>query len=65
MWHLPERGKVSDFQKMIKEDCGVKARPITVQNAQANVIVERIHQVIGNMIRTFELEENYLDKEDP
>jgi hypothetical protein len=27
--------------------------------------VERVHQVIGNIIRTFELESNYLDEEDP
>jgi transposase InsO family protein len=27
-----------DFQKMIKEDCGVKAKPITVRNPQANAI---------------------------
>ena len=36
-----------------------------MRNPQANAIVERIHQVIGNMIRTFELEENYLDEEGP
>ena len=27
--------------------------------------MERIHQVIANMVRTFELEINYLDEEDP
>jgi transposase InsO family protein len=54
-----------DSQKMIKEDYGVKAKPITVRNPQANAIVERVHQVIGNIIRTFELEDNYLDEEDP
>jgi hypothetical protein len=50
---------------MIKEDYGVKAKPITVRNPQANVIVERVHQVIGNIICTFELENNYLDDNDP
>jgi len=50
---------------MISNDYGIKGKPITVRNPQANAIVERIHQVIANMIRTFELEENYLDKEDP
>ena len=50
---------------MIKEDYGIKAKPITVRNPQANAIVERVHQVIGNIIRTFELENNYLDEEDP
>jgi transposase InsO family protein len=54
-----------DFQKMIKKDCGVKAKPITVRNPQANAIVERVHQVIANIIRTFELENNYLDDNDP
>ena len=54
-----------DFQKMIKNDYGVKGKPITVRNPQANAIVERVHQVIGNMIRTFELEDNYLDEDDP
>ena len=54
-----------DFQKMIKNDYGVKGKPITVRNPQANAIVERVHQVIGNMIRTFELENNYLDEDDP
>jgi hypothetical protein len=50
---------------MIKEDYGVKAKPITVRNPQANAIVERVYQVIGNIIHTFELENNYLDDNDP
>ena len=50
---------------MIKEDYSIKGMPITVRNPQANAIVERIHQVIGNIIRTFDLEENYVDEEDP
>ena len=36
-----------------------------MRNPQANAIVERIHQVIGNIIRTFELETNYMDKDNP
>ena len=27
--------------------------------------MERVHQVIGNIIRTFELESNYLDEDNP
>ena len=54
-----------DFQHMIKNDYGIKPKPITVRNPQANAIVERVHQVIGNIIRTFELENNYLDETDP
>jgi transposase InsO family protein len=54
-----------DFQKMIKEYYGVKAKPITVRNPQANAIVEWVHQAIGNIICTFELKNNYLDDNDP
>ena len=54
-----------EFQKMIKDDYGIKGKPITVRNPQANAIVERVHQVTGNIIRTFELENNYLDDKDP
>ena len=50
---------------MILHDYGIKGKPITVRNPQANAIVERIHPVIGNIIRTFELESNYLNEEDP
>lgn len=54
-----------EFRDMIVNDYGIKCKPITVRNPQANAIVERVHQVIGNMIRTFELENNYLDDNDP
>jgi hypothetical protein len=50
---------------MLVNDYGIKRKPITVRNPQANAIVERIHQVIANMVRTFELETNYLDVDDP
>jgi hypothetical protein len=50
---------------MIKNDYGIKGTPIMVRNPQANAIVERVHQGIGNIIRTFELESNYLDEDDP
>jgi len=43
----------------------VKGKPITVRNPQANSIVKRVDKTIGNMIRTFELEDHYLDENDP
>ena len=54
-----------DFQDLIKNDYGIKDKPITTRNPQANAIVERIHQVIANIIRTFELQDNYLDEDNP
>ncbi len=54
-----------EFRNMLKEEYGIKGKPITTRNPQANAIVERIHQVLGNMIRSFELENHYLDEDDP
>jgi len=54
----------AEFQAMLK-DYGIKPKPITVRNPQANAICERVHQVIGNIIRTFELQTNYLDEDNP
>jgi hypothetical protein len=50
---------------MIRDDYGIKGKPITTRNPQANAIVERVHQVVGNIVRTFELQDNYLDEDDP
>ena len=44
---------------------GIVAKFATTANPQANSVIERIHQVLGNMLRTFKLEENYLDTDDP
>ena len=33
---------------------GIKRKPTTVRNPQANAILERVHQVIGQMLRTAE-----------
>ncbi len=54
-----------DFKNMVTNDYGVVCKPITTRNPQSNAIVERVHQVIGNIIRSFELQTNYLDEEDP
>jgi hypothetical protein len=53
-----------EFKKMLN-DYGVKKKPITTRNLQANAIVKRVHQTIGNIIQTFELHENCLDEDDP
>ena len=50
---------------MVKEDYGIKVKAASVRNPQANAIIERIHQTIGNIVRTFELQDNYLDEDDP
>jgi transposase InsO family protein len=44
---------------------GIKCRHTTSYNPQGNSIIERVNQVMGNMLRDFELEETYLDKNNP
>ena len=56
---------MAEFSKMVNIEYGVVKRPITTRNPQANGIIERIHQTIGNMIRTFCAHEAELDQEDP
>ena len=57
---------MAEFSAMIQNDYGVKKKPITKRNPQANAIVERVHQTIGNMLRTFSVHSNNdLDESDP
>ena len=57
---------MAEFAKMVKDEYGIKRKPITKRNPQANAIIERIHQTIGNIIRTFQAHEDpYLDETDP
>jgi transposase InsO family protein len=58
----------SECKSVFKEICdnlGIKCIPTTSYNPQGNSITERIHQVMGNMLRAFELEERELDPDDP
>ena len=56
---------MSDFSKMIKDDYGVTRKPITARNPQANAVLERIHQTLGNIIRTYQLHQMEVDETDP
>ena len=49
----------SEFKLHFEHLCdsyGIKRKPTTVRNPQANAILERGHQVIGQMLRTAELD---------
>lgn len=48
------------FEQNLREEYGIKLKLITTANPQANAVVERVHQVIGNMLRAFDLEDCYL-----
>ena len=44
-----------EFSKMCHNDYGLKRKPITTRTPQSNAIIKRIHQTIGNIIRTFDV----------
>ena len=53
-----------DFLQLLK-DYGIKAVTTSVKNPQSNAILERVHQVIHNMVRTHELKKLVFDAFDP
>eukprot|EP00957_Ditylum_brightwellii_P061327 4654979-Ditylum_brightwellii.AAC.1 len=56
---------MTEFTEMIASDYGVKKKPITARNPQINIIIERIHENIGNMMRLVEVHNTSIDKKDP
>eukprot|EP00957_Ditylum_brightwellii_P071792 5457125-Ditylum_brightwellii.AAC.1 len=56
---------MAEFTEMIASGYGAKKKPIIGRNPQANIIIERIHQTIGNMMRSFEVHDTNIDKKDP
>jgi hypothetical protein len=56
---------MAEFATMVKHDYGITVKAITTRNPQANAILERIHATIGNIIRTHQVLDSELDKNDP
>jgi hypothetical protein len=56
---------LGEFTRMVERDYGIKRKPTTTRNPQANSILERIHQTIGNMIRSFQVGTLEIDEQDP
>ena len=58
----------SEFKDVFSATCknyGIKEKHSTSHNPQSNGVIERIHQVVGNSLRTFQLEAEALSDEDP
>jgi hypothetical protein len=55
----------SEFQRLIKEECNIEAKPSSKRNPQSNAILERIHQAIGVMLCAFEVENQPTDESNP
>jgi len=63
---LTRRGTefMGKFAQMIEQDYGIIRKGTTVRNPQANSVLERIHQTLGNIIRTFEVRQSDMTAED-
>ena len=46
---------MAEFANMCQNEFGLKRKPTTTRIPQSNAIIERIHQTIGNIIRTFDV----------
>ena len=44
-----------NLPKCVKNDYGLKRKPITTRNPQSNAIIKRIRQTIGNIIHKFDV----------
>jgi putative transposase len=58
----------SEFKHVFEEmrkNYGMKKRVTTAYNPQANGIIERVHLVLADALRTFELQDKELDENDP
>jgi hypothetical protein len=52
----------SQFKILFADMCGIlgiKHRPTKLDYDQGNIIIEIVHQVMGNVLRAFELEDIY------
>ena len=57
---------MAEVKQMLQEDYGCRVNQITTRNPQANAILERIHQTIGNMVRTARIHsQDEVDEKDP
>ena len=50
---------------MIEQEYGNKTKPDSSSNPQADTIIERIHQVLGNLIHSFNLHDTYVYDAEP
>jgi transposase InsO family protein len=50
------------FKREFKQMCdnyGIKAKPTTSHNPQANAIIEQVHKIVNDILRSFDLENNH------
>ena len=52
-----DRGRefMAEFTDIIENDYGIEINRTTARNPQTNSIIDRAHQTLGNILRTFQL----------
>ena len=60
-----ERNTKQTFCTMVQDDYGKKKKPTTTRTPQANSIIKRVHQLIGNLIQTHQVGSEDINKSDP
>ena len=56
----------NEFRKfLIEYEYRITAKPSTLLNPISNAVLERIHQVLGKLVRTFNIYQTQVDKNDP
>ena len=56
---------MGEFARTVERDYGITRKPTTMRNPQTNSTIERIHQTIGNIIRSFQIGHLEVDEQDP
>jgi hypothetical protein len=46
-------------QICVQDNYGIKAKPTTSHNPQADAIIEQVHKFINDILRSFDLENNH------
>ena len=64
---IVDRGNefLAEFKTNIQANYRIAVKPINSRNIQANSILERDHQAIGNIIRSFKVQVMVLDVKNP
>ena len=52
-------------KSLIEDKNGITTKPSTLGNPMSNALLEGIHQVLGNLVRNFNISQTYIDKNDP
>ena len=57
---------IGTYKSIIEgHDDSLIIKSLTTENSQANSILEIIHRFIANLVLTFDLQNNYLDEDEP